>query len=65
MEKTIKEICGSESQINAQDGLISVAVDKKTAEIDVNSLNIKCNDQLLQHLLLSVTQKISNDMMPI
>lgn len=79
LEKTIKEICGSESNVTSsveasgsnstsdtvEKHYVHVEVNEKIAKIDVESLQIHCTDQLLQHLLLSVTQKISHCLLPI
>uniref|UniRef100_A0A915EN74 Cleavage and polyadenylation specificity factor subunit 3 n=1 Tax=Ditylenchus dipsaci TaxID=166011 RepID=A0A915EN74_9BILA len=50
LEKTLKEI---------------LEVDGKTAKIDVETMHITCTDQLLQHLLLSISQKMLSTMLPI
>lgn len=79
LEKTLKEICGPDSKITssveaiemnsttgvAEKHFVNVEVNGKTAKIDVESLHIQCTDQLLQHLLSSVSQKISHCLLPI
>lgn len=81
LEKTIKEICGPESKITSSvDSVddktnittdknvkhyVNIEVNEKIAKIDVETLQIQCTDQLLHHLLSSVSQKISQCLLPI
>ncbi|KAI6170836.1 hypothetical protein M3Y97_01117000 [Aphelenchoides bicaudatus] len=61
----IMEICGDQAQISYQDSNLIIKVDDKEAQIDAQTLQIKCNDDLLHHLLTAVCQKISQTLAPI
>lgn len=75
LRKTLKTICGESATVEqcvevGADGkterpVLNVEVNDKTARIDVESLSIQCNDQLLQHLLSSITQKMSHALLPL
>jgi hypothetical protein len=51
---------------NAAATVIKVEVDGKSAQIDPKTLQIaNCSDQLLHHLLSSITQKMAHTLLPI
>jgi len=51
---------------NAAAMVIAVEVDGKSAQIDPKTLQIaNCSDQLLHHLLSSITQKMAHTLLPI
>ncbi|KAI1717764.1 pre-mRNA 3'-end-processing endonuclease polyadenylation factor c-term domain-containing protein [Ditylenchus destructor] len=65
LEGTLRELCGKSANISTKDGAVTVEIDGKTGTIDVNTMHVTCTDQLLQHLLLSISQRMLNTVMPV
>ncbi|VDK42048.1 unnamed protein product [Anisakis simplex] len=65
IRKTLFEVCGDEAVVHIVNGSIQIEVDGKQASIDIETMAITCSDQLLYHLLSSITQKIIYALTPV
>uniref|UniRef100_A0A915MML1 Pre-mRNA 3'-end-processing endonuclease polyadenylation factor C-term domain-containing protein n=1 Tax=Meloidogyne javanica TaxID=6303 RepID=A0A915MML1_MELJA len=65
-QKESAEGTSNETQQNNLNSIIELQVDGKSAQIDPKTLQIaNCSDQLLHHLLTSITQKMAHTVLPI